>query len=90
MGDETRPWPWHIAPVTPCGCGSIGCLDPFNPDRWYGPRDATLFCPACGTGWEGTDDEIETALIAQTWWDAFERGGMSERDFVAQEEAAHG
>ena|ERR1700686_2088139 len=77
--------PWHDAPKTPCGCGQIGCLEPYNPSGWYGPADATLFCPACGTGWHGTDAEIVQALISQTWWDAFERGQWDEHDFSVRE-----
>lgn len=32
-------------------------------------RDATLFCPACGTGWVGTPAEVEQAERAQAAWD---------------------
>lgn len=75
--------PWHDAPSGPCGCGPVGSLEPFNPSGWYGPRDATLFCPACGHGWYGTDEQIEQALVAETWWDAFQRQGeLSEADFA--------
>lgn len=37
--------------------------------RWHGPTNATLFCPACGTGWIGTE-----ADLAQAWaaWRAYE------------------
>lgn len=75
--------PWHDAPQCPKGCGGIGCLKPYNPSGWYGPQDATLFCPACGAGWYGTDDEIEQAMIAECWWDAFNRGNQGEHDFAA-------
>lgn len=37
--------------------------------RWYGPDDATIWCPACGAGWVGND-----ADLAQAWasWRAYE------------------
>jgi hypothetical protein len=87
MGAETGiPWnrglPWHIAAPTPCGDGPIGHLEPYNPSGWYGPRDSTLFCPACGTGWVATDDEIELALIGACWWDAFEHNPLDEQTFA--------
>lgn len=79
--------PWADAPPCPAvvkeePCGGPGCLTPFNPRGWYGPEGATLFCQACGTGWYGTDDEIERALIAAAWWDAFEGSGLSEIAFA--------
>jgi hypothetical protein len=38
-------------------------------DRWDGPANATLFCPACGTGWVGGEEDV-----AQAWasWRAYE------------------
>lgn len=83
MGAETEIRPWHDAPITPCCKSRIGCLRPYNPSGWYGPEAATLFCPACGNGWIATEDEIETALIAETWWGAFEDSNLSERQFIA-------
>ena len=85
---ERQPFPWHDCPRCPderCGapCGS---LEPYNPDKWYGPRDATLFCPACGTGWHGTDAELEQALVAETAWNAYQNStGMTEEEFARSE-----
>lgn len=75
--------PWHDCPRCPKGCGAVGCLEPYNPSGWYGPSDATVFCPACGGGWYGTEDDLELALIAETWWDAFNGCGLSEAQFYA-------
>lgn len=38
-------------------------------ERWDGPANATLFCPACGTGWVGSPEHL-----AQAWasWRAYE------------------
>lgn len=36
--------------------------------RWYGPADATLWCPACGSGWVGTPAEVAWAESA---WRAY-------------------
>jgi hypothetical protein len=79
--------PWHAAPMCPRKdrCGPVGSLSPYSEGRWYGPPDATLFCPACGHGWHGTDDEIEMALVAEVWWNAVERGAVSEIDFAKSE-----
>ena len=91
---ELRPWhdcPSGPCGCGPVGCLSPNRqriylitvsrfrIDPYSPGRWYGPQDATLFCPACGTGWHGTDEQIEQALIAETWWDAY----MSQSDTKA-------
>jgi hypothetical protein len=38
--------------------------------RWYGPANARLWCPACGTGWYGTDGDVKRAEMA---WAAYER-----------------
>lgn len=58
-------------PCPKCGC-DLGT--PIAEDtmvyRWDGPADATLFCPACGTGWVGTAEHL-----AQAWasWRAYEQ-----------------
>ena len=38
-------------------------------ERWDGPADATIWCPACGNGWVGTVDEVMQAV---TSWNAYE------------------
>jgi hypothetical protein len=82
---DTKP-PWTDCPKCPQiengePCNGPGLLQPYNPSGWYGPQDATLFCHACGTGWYGSDDEIERALIAECWWDAFSESNLSEIAF---------
>lgn len=68
--------PWHDAPKTPCGCGGVGCLNKYG-----GPE--TMFCPACGHRWDGSDAELEQAMISECWWDAFyNNGSQSEHDFA--------
>lgn len=39
-------------------------------ERWYGPANANLFCPVCGTGWAGTEAEVAQANKAQDAWEA--------------------
>ena len=39
-------------------------------ERWDGPPDATLFCPACGHGWVGTPEDLARAWAS---WRAYER-----------------
>lgn len=65
-----------IDPATDCpACPE--CKGPFGvpmesaecEGRFYGPRDATLFCVACGVGWVGSHGEVAQARAAQ---DAFE------------------
>ena len=50
---------------TPCNeeCG-------VERGRWHGPPNATLKCPACGTGWVGTDVEVADAWRS---WVEFEK-----------------
>ncbi len=38
-------------------------------ERWNGPDNATIWCPACGLGWVGTIDEV---IQAVTSWNAYE------------------
>lgn len=58
-------------PVCP-ECG-LDCAVPARtqePGRWHGPDDATLFCPACGTGWVGSAEDLAQAERAQAAWEA--------------------
>lgn len=41
-------------------------------ERWYGPANARLFCPACGGGWVGTDQDLEQARKAWAAWVAMQ------------------
>ena len=78
MTTETKMLPpWFSHPTCPepvkgrnLPCGGPLCLEPYNPSGWYGPREATVFCMACGTGRVGSDEQVEQSLIAETWMDA--------------------
>jgi hypothetical protein len=76
--------PWQDTPCGPCGCGPciITSLEPYNPNGWHGPRDSTLFCHACGTGWIASDAQLEQALVAEVWWDAVLASGKSKAAFL--------
>ena len=49
----------------PCGTPS----QHTEQGRWYGPAASRIWCPACGTGWYGTDAELAQAESA---WQAYE------------------
>lgn len=67
--------PEYDCPKCP-GCGdALGTpLIRNEVERWYGPLRANLFCPACGTGWVGTEAEMAPANRAQDAWEAIEKG----------------
>jgi hypothetical protein len=66
--------PAYDCPACPA-CGAA-CGSPiydehgnYNQDRWDGPDDATIHCPACGCGWVGTEAELAQARAAvAAWW----------------------
>jgi hypothetical protein len=67
-----RPAAIDCPPCPKCGghTGTPASLEcGVEPGRWYGPDNATLFCPACGTGWVGTVDD---SLQAARAWIAYE------------------
>ncbi len=39
-------------------------------ERWDGPGDANLFCPACGTGWVGSVADVTRAVAAWLSYEA--------------------
>ena len=85
MADQIRP-PWFSQPeCSRPGCDGPLCLEPYNPRGWYGPLDATVFCMACGHGFEAGDAVLEQALIAETWMDARERHPCGYNAFAAEE-----
>lgn len=43
-----------------------------------GPRESTLWCPACGHGWVGTAEDVAQAMAALREYD--EREGFPWRD----------
>ena len=51
--------------------GSLGHVDH---GRWYGPDNATLFCPACGAGWVANEADHRQAVRAYLAWHRKERG----------------
>ena len=61
------------APVCP-ECGA-GCGTPVNAEcgvergRWYGPDNANLKCPMCGTAWIGDDHSVADAWRAFVEWE---------------------
>lgn len=71
MSEELKPW--HDCPACPKCQSTVGTPARLEePGRWYGPADATLFCPACGAGWVGSAAELEQAERAQAAWDSCE------------------
>lgn len=66
--------PWHDCPSCP-KCG-LNCAVPARCSgargRWYGPDDATLFCPACGSAWVGNEADVVQADKAQAAWEEHE------------------
>lgn len=65
--------PWHDCPACPKCNSTVGTPARLEePGRWYGPDDATLFCPACGTGWVGSPEDVAQAEKAQAAWEACE------------------
>ena len=67
----SKPQPHHDCPACP-DCGSSLGTPTREVERWDGPRDATLFCPACGVGWVGTAVDVEQAERAWAAWEAHE------------------
>lgn len=62
--------PEHNCPACP-KCGAR-CGVPVEAADWNhraGPLDR-IACPTCGTGWRGTDAEVEQARTAQAAWEA--------------------
>jgi hypothetical protein len=61
---------YQDGPPCPKGCGSLGTPSHATEHgRWYGPENATLWCPACGTGWVGSQADVSLAEVA---WRAYE------------------
>lgn len=60
-----------------CQSCSLPCATPAReapqPGRWYGPAEATLWCPACGTAWVGNAADVEQAERAWKAWEESER-----------------
>lgn len=55
-----------------CPSCSVPCGVPIRESRgrFRGPEEATLFCPACGSGWVGSAADEAQAEAAQAAWDA--------------------
>lgn len=70
-----------------CAKGCPGWLYPmpYSPGRWYGPRDATLFCHACGTGRVGTAAETRAVRRADAAFERYEASGLSQEAWLADE-----
>jgi hypothetical protein len=49
-----------VTPIRPMGETTM------TTDRWHGPSDATLWCPACGDGWRH-DDPAEFHAADRAW-----------------------
>lgn len=66
--------PWHDCPSCPkCGMNcSVPASQAGTEGRWYGPPEATLFCPACGAGWVGDEADVAQAVRAQLAWEQHE------------------
>ena len=66
--------PWHDCPACPSCSARVGCpARNEEPGRWNGPPDSNLFCPACGTGWVGTGEELGQAEFSYRAWEEHER-----------------
>lgn len=66
MGDPARDCP--ACPACKMELGTPIATD-TGVTRWDGPPDATLWCPSCGTGWVGTEEEVARAWAS---WRAYE------------------
>ena len=65
--------PQHDAPDCPnhCGDGTSGLATPIRAaeiGRGEGPGNATLFCPSCGTGWAGSEEDMKRAEASWRAW----------------------
>lgn len=87
-----KPKPWHDCPKCKyCGDPVVTPIRPTGQtvnttDRWYGPRDATLWCPACGEGWR--HELPEEFVRADRAWHAWERKqDRDERDAKQRQRA---
>jgi hypothetical protein len=71
--------PWHDCPKCPhCG-GTVAMPIRAARDGWNHRADVekdNLACPACGSGWVGTPEEVAQAERAQLAWEAKERAEM--------------
>lgn len=69
--------PYHDCPPCPHGCGPVGV--PIRAADWNHRADRDkghdLVCPACGSGWVGTPEEVVQADRAQLAREAVERAG---------------
>ena len=60
---------WYDCPTCPsCDCSNGVPLRAAH-DRHRGKPGDRIICPACGTGWVGTDAELLQAERAQAAWD---------------------
>lgn len=67
---------WHDCPACPNGCGHVGMPIRAARDGWNhraDPDKHNLVCPACGSGWEGTPEDVAQAERAQLAWEAHNR-----------------
>lgn len=46
-------------------------------ERFYGPAESRLLCPACGTGWYGADADVAKAEQAQHAWEMAQEAGWA-------------
>lgn len=60
--------PWHDCPACPGCSGRVGCPARFE-ERWDGPDNANLYCPACGIGWLGAPEDVAQAERSRRAWD---------------------
>lgn len=68
--------PWHDCPKCP-GCGSTVGVPRRAADWNHRAKEGDrIVCPACGTGWVGTDAEVAQAESAQQAWEAHESEEM--------------
>jgi hypothetical protein len=50
--------------------------------RWYGPDDANLKCPACGSAWIGDDQAVADAWRSFVEYEQKETGGPTAEEIT--------
>lgn len=59
----------NCPPCPKCGCNVATPSSETEHGRWYGPPESRLWCPACGAGWYGSDDEVKAAQRAMDMYE---------------------